>query len=131
MCALTERAEVLLPTYLGSAEAAREFVRRSGCVEHSGSMLDDALLLVTELVTNGVRHGGPPILLALDCDGENLRVEVRDGNTALPTPRVAAWDDESGRGLSLVMLMAHSWGVEPIKDEYGEGKMVWFELRPS
>lgn len=130
MCALTERAAILLPTSVRSAEAAREFVRQSGCVEHSQRMLDDALLLVTELVTNSVRHGGAPILLALDCDGANLRVEVRDGNVAFPKPRQASWDDENGRGLSMVMTLAASWGVESVVDEYGKGKTVWFELQP-
>ena len=50
--------------------AARRFAERSGCREHGLEMLDDALLLISELVTNSVLHGGPPIVLAVDCDGD-------------------------------------------------------------
>jgi anti-sigma regulatory factor (Ser/Thr protein kinase) len=92
-------------------------------------ILDDALLLISELVTNAVRHGSPPILLALECDGEGLRVRVRDGAPALPRPRDSIPEDEGGRGLALVDALSDAWGAEPVVDEHGGGKSVWFELR--
>jgi hypothetical protein len=56
-------------------------------------------------------------------------VQVRDGSPALPTPRTPGDDDESGRGLSLVNLIANTWGVDAVQDKHGLGKQVWFELR--
>ena len=129
MCSITARAELVLPMSSESPSAARAFARSSGCPEHALEVLDDALLLISELVTNSVLHGGPPIVLAIECDTTGLQVRVRDGATDLPVPRTAGDDDENGRGLSLVDLLTDTWGVEPVVDEHGAGKQVWFELR--
>lgn len=131
MCTVTERAELLLPLSTASPAAAREFARLSGCPAHDLQVLDEAMLLITELVTNSIKHGGPPILLAVECDEHSLTVRVRDGSTDLPRPRVASADDEDSRGLTLVELLSDAWGVEPVEDDYGVGKAVWFQLRPS
>jgi len=106
-------------------------VRASGCPEHELEVLDDALLLITELVTNSLNHGGGPILLAIECDEHTVNVRVRDGSTDLPEPRIAREQDESGRGLTLVELLSDAWGVEPVEDDHGVGKAVWFRLRPA
>jgi anti-sigma regulatory factor (Ser/Thr protein kinase) len=79
VCQATARAELLLPVDSTSPSVARRFLQRSGCRAHGLEMLDDALLLISELVTNSVLHGGPPIVLAVDCDGDGLHVRVRDG----------------------------------------------------
>ena len=131
MCEATARAELLLPGESTSPAAARRFVQSSGCRDHGVELLDDALLLISELVTNSVLHGGPPIVLAVDCDGTGLHVRVRDGGTQMPTSRVADPAAESGRGMSLVDLLASTWGVTPVADAHGPGKEVWFELRPT
>ena len=131
MCDTAPRVELVLPTGSTSPTVARAFARRSGCTAHSLEILDDALLLISELVTNSLSHGGPPIVLAIECDGEGLRVQVRDGSPTLPTPRTAGDDDERGRGLSLVNLIASTWGVDAVQDKHGLGKQVWFELRPA
>lgn len=129
MCEATARAELLLPTESSSAAAARRFAERSGCREHGLDLLDDAMLLISELVTNSVLHGGPPIVLAIECDGAGLHVRVRDGGPTMPTPRTVDEGAESGRGMSLVDLLSSTWGVEPVADAHGPGKEVWFELR--
>lgn len=114
-----------------SPEAAHQFTRASSCTEHAAGLLDDALLLISELVTKAVRYGTPPLHLAIECDGGGLKVCVRDGASALPPQRhLASGVDESGWGLALVDAMSHAWGVEPVNDEHGRGKAVWFELRP-
>jgi len=82
------------------------------------------------LVTNSVRYGRPTLLLTIECLGSNLKVHVRDGSAALPQQRPAHDDDEVGRGLALVEALSDAWGVEPVCDEGGSGKAVWFELRP-
>ena len=112
-----------------SPAAARYFAERSGCADHATELLPDALLLISELVTNSLQHGGPPIVLAIECDGEALHVRVRDGSRDVPRPRGADADAESGRGMTLVDLISDTWGVAPVEDDYGTGKEVWFELR--
>lgn len=83
-------------------------------------------LVVSELVTNTVRHGGPlqeyvtVRLLALD---ELLLLEVIDTSRIhhLPKPAEADDQDEGGRGLALVDALSYQWGHYPTKD----GKSVW------
>ena len=131
MCGTTVRTELHLPVDTTAPRAAREFARASGCDEHALDVLDEALLLITELVTNSIRYGAAPLLVAIECDGTGLLVRVRDGDTSLPRQRQAHDDDEAGRGLALLDALSHTWGVEPVADEHGVGKAVWFELRPA
>jgi anti-sigma regulatory factor (Ser/Thr protein kinase) len=100
----------------------------SGCTEHTSQALDEALLLISELVTNSVLHGRPQITLAIECDGSGVRVRVRDGAAGPPRPHRSSDDEERGRGLRLVELIADSWGVESVEDEHGCGKAVWFAI---
>jgi anti-sigma regulatory factor (Ser/Thr protein kinase) len=125
MCQATPRSERELPVSHQSPALARDFLRATTCAEHHSALVDDALLLTSELVTNSVLHGGPPLVLAVDCDGERLQVRVRDGSRDVPTPRDAAHGDEDGRGLALVAAVSAEWGVDPEPD----GKNVWFVIR--
>jgi anti-sigma regulatory factor (Ser/Thr protein kinase) len=124
MCQTTPRAEVELPVSREAPALAREFLRGSTCVEHHSEVVDDAVLLVSELVTNSVLHGGPPVVVAVDCDEATLQVRVRDGSPSLPARRDAASGDENGRGLALVAEMSADWGVDTEED----GKHVWFVI---
>lgn len=127
MCSSTARSECELPLEETSPALAREFLRRSTCAEHAGHVLEDAVLLVSEVVTNSVVHGGPPIVVAVDCESTTgLKVRVRDGNRDLPKPRETDVWAEGGRGLGLVERLSDDWGVDP---EPGDGKQVWFVLR--
>jgi two-component sensor histidine kinase len=89
--------------------------------------LDDlvptAELLVSELVSNALRHASGPLRLTLERVSD-LRCLVSDGTTDLPRPADAGPEDESGRGLTLVDMLAAQWGCEGGP----EGKSVWFEL---
>ena len=125
MCQTTPRQERELPVSREAPAMAREFLRSATCSEHHSEVLDDAVLMVSELVTNSVLHGGPPVVVAVDCMEDALQVRVRDGSSELPTPREAAQADEGGRGLALVAEMSADWGVDPVED----GKNVWFVLR--
>jgi len=129
MCVATPRQELVLPASSMSPAAAREWARHNGCQEHALDLLDDVLLLTSELVTNAVRHGVPPILVAIECDDTSLHVRVRDGSPALPARREVGLESEGGRGMTLVELLTNTWGVEPVADDDGVGKEVWFELR--
>lgn len=94
---------------------------------------DVTVLLVSELVTNSLRHASGPIgvrLVRLLGDGvapsrhTALLVEVSDPLPDPPTERPAGPDDEGGRGLQLVACSARRWGTRKGRT----GKTVWFEL---
>ena len=84
----------------------------------------DAILLVSEMVTNAIVHGRAPIHLRLSRAREHLLVEVDDTATAVPRKLRPTADDVHGRGLQLVAMMADEWGTRPIRD----GKSVWCAL---
>ncbi len=93
------------------------------------SLVDDVTLVVSELVTNAIRHGRPPdeqdITLTLCVTDKGVCGEVCDHGKGTPR-RVAADDDtEGGRGLAIVDMLAADWGVTDLPD----GKRVWFKLR--
>jgi anti-sigma regulatory factor (Ser/Thr protein kinase) len=82
-------------------------------------------LLVSEVVTNAIRHGGTdrPVRLRASCNGD-VRVEVIDhGDGFIPRPRHGDLEDPGGFGLYLVGRLADRWGVET-----AETTCVWFEL---
>lgn len=86
--------------------------------------VETAVLLVTELVSNAIQHGGGSALVDADVDGSRLRVCVADSDPRLPSAALAAIDAERGRGLLLVEALSSRWGATPRAD----GKSVWFEL---
>jgi anti-sigma regulatory factor (Ser/Thr protein kinase) len=86
---------------------------------------ETAVLLVSELVTNAVRHtGSAPRLTVSTADGL-LRCAVHDGDPHHPVTHPVTVENEAGRGLLLVAALSAAWGVE---DE-PSGKLIWFELR--
>ncbi|MFE9002806.1 SpoIIE family protein phosphatase [Streptomyces sp. NPDC007875] len=88
--------------------------------------LEEALftteLIVSELVTNAIRYGRPPIRLRLIRD-RCLICEVSDASSTAPHLRRARVFDEGGRGLMLVAQMATRWGTR----QGAEGKTIWVE----
>jgi anti-sigma regulatory factor (Ser/Thr protein kinase) len=123
-CTMSPR-QVMLPADVTAPRAAREFLARACCGRHAAEVVEEAQLLVSELVTNAVRHGAPPIELQVSCAGGNrLQVRVRDSERSTPRPRSADPDAEGGRGLMLVDLVSDEWGHE----HDAAGKAVWFTL---
>jgi anti-sigma regulatory factor (Ser/Thr protein kinase) len=106
--------------------------RRAIAVNHPPlprGVRDDVALLVTELVTNAVRHGGAamdrPLHVELMRDDGRIRVEVVDPGTAFESPtRPVKGDSFGGWGLYLVDQIAETWGVMPAPS----GTCVWFEV---
>ncbi len=92
-------------------------------------LLDDALLLVTELVTNAVVHAGTDVELHVDIGVGRARIEVVDrGAGALPHVTSAPGADrEGGRGIFLLDALAQEWGTR----HFAGGKSVWFTLGVS
>ncbi|MEU2668888.1 ATP-binding protein [Streptomyces sp. NPDC007164] len=76
---------------------------------------EDIRLCVSELATNALVHVTAPghgFLVRLDLDEEAVRLEVHDSRRQHPKARQAADTDTSGRGLTLVSMLADGWGVE-------------------
>ncbi|MFJ3235239.1 SpoIIE family protein phosphatase [Streptomyces sp. NPDC086787] len=80
-------------------------------------------LVLTELATNAIRHGTPPIHVRLILD-RTLTCEVTDSSSTSPHLRYAATTDEGGRGLFLVSQMTERWGTRYTP----QGKVIWAEL---
>lgn len=89
-------------------------------------LVDDLLLVTSELVSNAVRHGGAAVRLDLELHPTTVRVAVSDESTALPRPREPEQEGEMGRGLFLLGALAEAWGVD--NSPHG-GKQVWARLR--
>ncbi|MFB7734017.1 SpoIIE family protein phosphatase [Streptomyces sp. NPDC056112] len=83
-----------------------------------------AELVVSELVTNAIRYGTPPIRLRLIHDESHLTCEVSDTTHTAPHLRRAKTWDEGGRGLLLVAQLTRRWGSR----HTAEGKTIWAEL---
>ncbi|TDC23020.1 PAS domain-containing protein [Streptomyces sp. 8K308] len=80
-------------------------------------------LVVSELVTNAIRHAEPPIQLRLLRGETSLIIEVSDGSGTAPHLRRARTYDEGGRGLLLVAQLTQQWGTR----QTASGKTIWAE----
>jgi anti-sigma regulatory factor (Ser/Thr protein kinase) len=92
-------------------------------------LCDDLSLLVSEVVTNAIRHGHGPVTLQIQRRPTGVRVEVSDLSTETITLQatLAAHHQEYGRGLGIVDHLASAWGTT----DTWAGTTVWFELGAS
>jgi anti-sigma regulatory factor (Ser/Thr protein kinase) len=120
----TLHASVELPPATRSVPAARRLVAQLLSAWAAEAFYDDAVLLVSELVTNVVRHvsGQVALRVELALSEPGLHVAVVDASPVLPAP--APRGLPGGHGMRLVAALADRWGSE----RYGSGKRVWFEL---
>lgn len=117
-----------------SVAMARSFVRecvRRSFRDTSEDLIDDAMLLVSELVSNAILHGRPTIQLSVAVSRSAIEVDVSDQGDLPPEALVPVVDPRQtrGRGLHLVDLLSTSWGVRPKLPP--PGKSIWFELTPE
>jgi anti-sigma regulatory factor (Ser/Thr protein kinase) len=107
--------------------AARHLVRADLVARRlSSHVVEDALVVVTELVGNAVRHARPlrgenrpgVVILRWDVTGEHVRIEVTDGGgTHEPHVEPPSLADTGGRGLAIVSAVARDWGVTSDAEE--------------
>ncbi|GGW61422.1 ATP-binding protein [Streptomyces lucensis JCM 4490] len=138
--AVSDAASCALPARYEAVREARHFTRRTLDRWDAGDRFDDICLVVSELVTNALRHAlpadqgrcddrCPPVRLHLMRWTERLVCAVRDPSHETPVPGDS--DDfsaESGRGLFLVDSFADSWGWHPLAGAL-DGKVVWALFR--
>lgn len=120
-------ATIDLPPGPGSVPAARRVLTELLGSWSADQFRDDANLLLSELVTNVVRHvsSREKMVLEVRLSAPGLRVAVVDASTDLPTAAATPSRVAGGHGLLLVATLAHRWGSE----NHASGKRVWFELR--
>jgi hypothetical protein len=114
-----------LPRDLTSAGRARRLVTAQLSDWDLADLADTAELLVSEVVTNALRHTRGPLRLNLRVRDSRLACEVEDTESAGPLRSVVDTDAEGGRGTELLDLLADAWG----NTETATGKTIWFELR--
>lgn len=117
--------EVLLapdPTEAGRARAALTDVLLAWGLD---VMVDDAVLVVSELVANAILHTRAPVMLRIFVHDDGvLHLDVSDTSPKPPQRRAATPHDVNGRGLELVDILADRWGWHA-RDG---GKDVWAEM---
>lgn len=124
-----QRCEDAFPSDAHAPGRARAFLREAAIGwQLPGDVIDDALVVVSEMTANAVTHARTPVVLSLIYDGHTLLITTADGAPAVPTPRDAPETAEDGRGLALIAALATSHGVQltPL------GKVTWasIALRP-
>jgi len=118
-----------------SVQAARNFTRATLRLWHLVDLLDVAELVVSELVTNALRHGVPSARTAVTGDCVRLRLlaqapfvmcMVTDPGSGIPVLRETGPTAECGRGLTVVEACCERWGWHLLDEG---GKVVWALLR--
>ena len=114
----------LSPTAAAVPEARHFTAARLSEWSLPASVADDAVLIVSELVTNAFVHGRPPIALRLRQTPYELAIEVDDGDSTMPRKLRAGPEDLHGRGVALVARISNRWAARATEN----GKTVWSTL---
>ncbi|WP_225850640.1 ATP-binding protein [Streptomyces sp. HPF1205] len=118
-----------LPRVPESAERARRMARTAIASWGLLRLSDQSELLVTELVSNAVKHaqGEGLRVTVLRLSYERVRIGVHDRDRTRPRIKPVTLDGESGRGLLLIDALSVSWGVDLLPG----GKRVWVVLEAA
>jgi CheY-like chemotaxis protein/anti-sigma regulatory factor (Ser/Thr protein kinase) len=120
----TDRAVVDLPETLLAPKEARDAIREVLARWGYDEIIEDASLVVSELVGNAVEHARTGSVVVINRSEGGLRIEVTDHGDADPVPEAPGADAERGRGLMIVSALETAWGVH-----HGpRSKSVWVEL---
>ena len=124
----TNQASLPIPPESAAIRTARHFTAEFLRAHGLETLTETVVLLVSELVTNAILHGGPGAELRLVIDSSGVRAEVKDTNVAPPAVKHYSELATTGRGMLIVESLAEAWGTQVQPD----GKVVWFEVaRPE
>jgi anti-anti-sigma regulatory factor len=115
--------EDLLPVS-GAARQSRNLATDACLRWELPDLVAPASLICSELVSNAVDHAATMMTLRLSVGNGYLSIAVRDGSAAEPVLTARSPTAARGRGLRLVLAVAHRWGFLPARD----GKVVWASL---
>jgi two-component sensor histidine kinase len=101
---------------------ARDFLRETCAAWDAARFAEIGGLLLSELVSNAVRHADGGIEVSLELADGRLLIQVRDDGDGVPAVVAPALRTIGGNGLDIVSRLAESWGVTPLP---GGGKNVW------
>lgn len=123
------RVRVALPDDATAPLVARRALRQLLRGWRLPGLVEPVALVVSELVTNALRHGGKPIRLTVRRSRHKLSVGVFDSSPVAARRREARSSDESGRGMAIVETVASDTGTRPADP----GKVVWaaFDIEPN
>lgn len=120
--------ELQLAPVPASVRIGRQFVARALTDRDiPPEQIEDAMLIVSELVTNAIQHGRPPVRLRLCLTPADVTIEVEDGGDGRPRRRWPGTEALGGRGLAIVATLSRQWAVQP----HGSGKRVQSVLTVS
>lgn len=114
-----------MPASPEAAGAARRWLRDALAATGHEDWVDDGVLALSEVVTNVLLHAHTETEISIEVGRDAARVDVRDTEPTLPSPRGYHDDALTGRGLHLVEAVTSCFGVWPLGDA---GKIVWFCL---
>lgn len=119
-----DHAALELPDDVLSVGEARGVVR--DLLERWGyrELIDDAELVVSELVTNAVVHAETGCAVIVNRGEGGIRIEVQDQGPGWPDPQSPGAGAEGGRGLMIVSALSTAWGIQAVD----RSKRVWVEL---
>ena len=113
----------------GSVRTARDFTVATLHRWGAGERSSDITLVVSELLTNALRHAGSgemgprrPVWLGLLQPGPCVLCAVADPSAAAPTPQTPGFLAETGRGLHIICALSDQWGYTAPSET---GKVVW------
>jgi len=90
-----------------------------------GNLVDDIVLMVSELATNSVTHAKSDFSIGVEFDASTVRIEISDRGPDLPRKRRPHVDEPYGRGLHIVETLSEGWGVDLLPDG---GKTIWITV---
>lgn len=119
-----DQVSLQLPADLASVSRARAFLLETFGSWGLGRLTDDGMLVVSELVTNAIRHAGTACTLELAADDSAVRIAVADEGSGSPDPQPFSDTQSHGRGLRIIGALSAAWGVDALP----VGKIVWADL---
>jgi hypothetical protein len=115
-------SEIRLAPEAQSVPAARRFVALQLAVHDLPMLVDDIVLVASELATNAFAHARSSFTVRLVGTGKAVTLVVKDGSTAVPALVNTEGLEVAGRGVAIVDLLSSEWGVIVDPDS---GKAVW------